>query len=289
MTVKDSGRLERAHGLLAPCRVCPRRCEVDRLEGQLGFCGVGADPLVSSSGPHFGEETCLVGRGGSGTIFLAGCNLGCVFCQNYDISHERHGVEMPAERIVDLMLRLERHGCENVNFVSPTHVGPQLLEAIIGARRAGLTVPIVWNCGGYESIEMLELLAGWVQIYMPDLKYADDAIAERFSAAKDYWRVVRAAVKEMHRQVGDLTTDNGVATRGLLVRHLVLPSGLSGSEAVIDFLADEVSPDTFINVMGQYRPEYQARRHPELTRCPTADEIDRARKHAQRRGLRLAG
>jgi len=239
-------------------------------------------------GPHFGEESCLVGRGGSGTIFLAGCNLGCVFCQNYDISHERRGTEATVEDVVEMMLALEKRGCQNVNFVSPTHVGPQLLDAIVRARAAGLTVPIVWNCGGYEALEMLQLLDGAVEIYMPDIKYADSDAAERFSSAEDYWPVVRSAIREMHRQVGDLAIENGVAQRGLLVRHLVLPAGLAGSETVIDLLADEVSAETFINVMGQYRPEHQAHRHPDLTRRPTGQEIGRARDYAAQRGLRLS-
>lgn len=287
-TTRSSEAMARAYDLLSPCRVCPRRCEVDRLNDETGFCGVGAQPLVSSAGPHFGEESCLVGRGGSGTIFLAGCNLGCVFCQNYDISHQRRGRAVAVEDIARTMIALERHGCENVNFVSPTHVGPHLLDAIVRARAEGLTVPIVWNCGGYESVEMLALLAGYVEIYMPDVKYADDAVAKRLSSAGDYWSVVRPAVIEMHRQVGDLVIEDGVARRGLLVRHLVLPEGLAGSEAAIDFLADEVSADTFINVMGQYRPEYEAHEHADLARRPTASEIGRVRAYAAKRGLRLS-
>jgi len=283
-----SETVAQAYALLAPCRVCPRHCQVDRFGEERGFCGTGAKPVVCSVGPHYGEESCLVGRGGSGTIFLAGCNLACVFCQNYDISHYRQGTEVGVEDIVKAMLALEKRGCENVNFVSPTHVGPQLLDAIVRARAAGLTVPIVWNCGGYESPEMLTLLDGLVEIYMPDIKYADDCVAERFSSAKDYRSVVCPAIREMHRQVGDLAIEHGVATRGLLIRHLVLPGDLSGGEAVVDFLADEVSSDTFINVMGQYRPEHQARHHPELARRPTGEEIGRVRDHAARRGLRLS-
>ena len=286
--VGSSETVKRAYGLLAPCRVCPRKCQVDRFEDERGFCGTGVRPVVSSAGPHFGEESCLVGRGGSGTIFLAGCNLGCVFCQNYDISHERRGTEATVEDVVEMMLALEKRGCQNVNFVSPTHVGPQILDAIVRARSAGLSVPVVWNCGGYEALEMLELLDGVVDIYMPDIKYADADVAERFSSAEDYWPVVRSAIREMHRQVGDLEIENGVARRGLLVRHLVLPAGLASSETVIDFLADEVSADTFINVMGQYRPEHQADRHPDLIGRPTVQEISRAREHAAQRGLRLS-
>jgi putative pyruvate formate lyase activating enzyme len=286
--VKPSELVERAYGLMSPCVVCPRRCQVDRGGGEIGFCGLGSRAVLSSVGPHFGEESCLVGHGGSGTIFLAGCNLGCVFCQNHDISHRREGIEVRVEDVVQAMLELQKRGCENVNFVTPTHVSPVLLEAIIRARSAGLTVPIVWNCGGYESTEMLEVLAGWVEIYMPDIKYSDDEAGRRFSGAEDYWSIARAAVKEMHRQVGDLAIERGVARRGLLVRHLVLPNGLSGSEAVVDFLSEEVSGDTFINVMGQYRPVYQAHRFAELARAPTREEIEGARAYAAGRGLRLS-
>jgi len=229
-----------------------------------------------------------VGRGGSGTIFLAGCNLGCVFCQNYDISHFRQGTAVDVGDIVRIMSALERRSCENINFVSPTHVAPHLLDAVVRARSAGLRLPIVWNCGGYDSVEMLQLLAGHVDIYMPDVKYADDDVARRFSKAEGYWSVVRAAVREMHSQVGDLVITDGVATRGLLVRHLVLPNDVAGSKRTIDFLADEISPHTFVNVMGQYRPQYQADCHVELARCPTRDEVAEIEEYAARRGLRLA-
>ncbi len=283
----DTENVSRAYELLNPCRVCPRHCHVDRPAGEVGACGIGAVPLVSSSGPHFGEESCLVGRGGSGTVFLTGCNLGCVFCQNYDISHRREGRPVPVDVVTETMLSLERAGCENVNLVSPTHVGPQMLDAICRARDQGLSVPIVWNCGGYESLEMLELLDGAVQIYMPDVKYADNATAERLSGVKGYWDVVRAALREMHRQVGDLDIRDDVARRGLLVRHLVLPNGRAGSDAVIDFLADEISDNTFINVMGQYRPVFQAAGHEGINRLPSRQEIQAARDHAASRGLRL--
>jgi putative pyruvate formate lyase activating enzyme len=281
-------RLAQGYNLLSPCRLCPRRCGVDRLAGQVGFCGVGRTALVSSAGPHFGEESCLVGAGGSGTIFLAGCNLGCIFCQNYDISHLRHGQPASPQHIADLMLALARTGCENINFVTPTHVAPHLVEAVQLARAKGLTLPIVWNCGGYESLETLRFVEGSVDIYMPDAKYAHADPASRFSAAPDYPQVAHAALKEMHRQVGDLVLHNGVATRGLLVRHLVLPNNLAGTQDVIDFLADDISPDTYVNVMGQYRPEFHASDHPELARRPTPDEIAQARRYAARRGLRLA-
>jgi len=277
-----------AYRLAAPCVLCPRRCGVDRLAGEAGFCGIGAPPLVSSIGPHFGEEPVLVGRGGSGTLFLAGCNLACVYCQNAEISHLRRGRPCDVTGLVKAMLDLQHAGCVNVNFVTPTHVAPWLLDAIVRARRAGCRLPVVWNCGGYESVEMLRRLDGWVDIYMPDVKYADPAVAERLSSAADYPSIVRDALREMHRQVGDLRTCDGVAARGLLVRHLVLPHGLAGSDQVIDFLATEISPQTTINVMAQYRPEYRAGEFAELSGFPDPDEVRRVQRLALDRGLRLA-
>lgn len=277
----------RAHGLASPCRICPRECRVDRRGGEKGFCGVGALPLVSSAGPHFGEEGPLVGRGGSGTIFLAGCNLGCVFCQNCSISHGREGAQATPEQIARLMLQLQAGGCENVNFVTPTHVAPWLMEAVRLARRRGLAVPIVYNCGGYESLETLRLLEGTVDIYMPDAKYWDGEQACLYSSAPDYPEVMRAALREMHRQVGDLEVVGGVARRGLLIRHLVMPSGVAGSREVLDFIATEISPRSWVNVMDQYRPCHRAHEFPAIARRPTTEECQEARNHAVRRGLNL--
>jgi len=281
-------RAERLYEALASCELCPRRCGVNRLEGEAGFCGIGAEAVVASAGPHFGEEDVLVGRGGSGTIFLAGCNLGCIFCQNYDISHGRLGHPAAPADIARMMLRLERMGCVNINFVTPTHVTPQLMQAIALARKQGLGVPIVYNCGGYESVETLRALEGFVDIYMPDAKYADGEAARELSAAPDYPEVNRAALREMHRQVGDLAIERGVATRGLLVRHLVLPEGMAGSRAVLDFLAREISPRTYVNVMAQYRPCYRAGECPKIARPPTREEFAEAYDYAARLGLRLA-
>lgn len=221
-----------------PCRLCPRRCNVHRRVGEVGFCGIGAAPLVSSIGPHFGEESVLVGAGGSGTIFFAGCNLGCVFCQNYELSHLREGRRISIEQLTDAMLGLQQAGCININFVTPTHVAAPMAAAIELARGKGLRIPTVYNSGGYDSVETLKLLEGLIDIYMPDMKYADPKVAEGLSAAADYPQINFAAVKEMHRQVGDLRTENGIATAGLLVRHLVLPENLAASTEVIDFLAD---------------------------------------------------
>ena len=282
---------ERADALyeaLACCEICPRRCRVDRLDGETGFCGTGARALFASAGPHFGEEPPLVGRGGSGTIFFAGCNLGCIFCQNYDISHGRNGEPVTPDDLARAMLRLERRGCHNVNFVTPTHVTPQIMQAIAMARGRGLSVPIVYNCGGYESLETLQALDGFIEIYMPDAKYADPEAARELSAAPDYPDVVLAALREMHRQVGDLVIENGIATRGLLVRHLVLPNGLAGSKPILDFLAHELSPNTYVNMMAQYRPCYRAHECDRIARPPTQQEFVEAYRYALRLGLRLA-
>ena len=263
-----------------PCTLCPRQCKVFRGKGQTGFCGIGDIPSVSSVGPHFGEESVLVGGGGSGTIFFAGCNLGCVFCQNFDISHNRAGRKMTIEKLAQAMLGLQGYGCSNINFVTPTHVAAAITAAIELARDAGLKLPTVYNTGGYDSLETLKLLEGFVDIYMPDMKYTDSKVAEELSAAPDYPDVNFAAVKEMHRQVGDLQVKGGLATRGLLVRHLVLPENLAGSFKVIDFLAEQISAKTTINVMDQYRPCYKASSHPKINRRPTYEEIESVRQYA---------
>ncbi len=279
--------------LQVSCRLCPRRCGVDRAAGERGFCGAGAEATVASAGPHFGEEPCLVGRGGSGTIFFAGCNLRCVFCQNFDISHRLVGEAMDTADLARLMLALEARGCENINFVTPTHVAAALAEAIVEARRRGLHVPIVWNSSGYESVEVLRLLEGLVEIYMPDFKFGCSESAERYCRAPDYPERAREALREMQRQVGDLVIEGGVARRGLLVRHLVMPGGLEESREILSFLAS-LSPRTFVNVMGQYRPEgvpatAEGRtEYPEIARRPTGKEIAEVRAEAQRLDLRLA-
>jgi len=242
-------------------------------------------PRVSSVGPHFGEEPVLVGPGGSGTIFFAGCNLGCVFCQNFDISHLRYGSEMNIEQLTEAMLELESCGCSNINFVTPTHLAGPIAAAIESARDKGLTVPTVYNTGGYDSVDTLKLLAGFIDIYMPDMKYADSEVARQLCDAPDYPQINRAAVSQMHRQVGDLKVVDGLARRGLLVRHLVLPDRLAGSFEIIDFLADEISTSTAVNVMAQYRPCYKANQHPQINRYPTAGEIEEVRQHAIQKGL----
>ncbi|MHC4475788.1 MAG: radical SAM protein [Planctomycetota bacterium] len=270
-----------------PCTLCPRNCKVERSEGQTGFCGIGEVPLVSSVGPHFGEESVLVGHGGSGTIFFAGCNLGCVFCQNFDISHGRAGRPATIEQLAEAMLSLQSYGCSNINFVTPTHVIAVIAAAIELARKKGLKLPTVYNTGGYDSVETLKLLEGLIEIYMPDMKYADSAGAKELSDAPDYPQINQAAIREMHRQVGDLTVENGLATRGLLIRHLVLPNNLAGSSEIIDFLAQKISVNTTINVMGQYRPCFKAQAHSKINRRPTADEILSARQYAIKKGLNV--
>ncbi len=278
-------RAERAHELLAECAICPRECRVDRLSGAVGYCGGGAHALVCSAGPHFGEERPLVGTGGSGTIFFGGCSLGCVFCQNYEISHLRRGTEVGAEELANIMLGLQARGCHNINFVTPTHFVPQILAALDLAAGRGLDVPLVYNTGGYDSVETLRLLDGVVNIYMPDAKYADGEVAQRLSGAADYPEIMRAALTEMHRQVGDLDIGaDGIARRGLLVRHLVLPGGLAGTREVMDFLAS-LSRDTYVNVMAQYRPCYRAHEYPEINRHLTAEEYREAVKAAIDAGL----
>ncbi len=267
------------------CTLCPRRCGVDRAAGQVGACGIGAQAVVASAGPHFGEEPPLVGPGGSGTIFFAGCNLDCAFCQNHDISHTDQGRAVTAAELSELMLQLARGGCANVNFVTPTHVSHAVAEATALARADGLTVPVVYNCGGYESVDTLRLLAGLVEIYMPDFKYADAAAGDRLSGVADYPQVAAAALAEMYAQVGPLVVNSdGVAAQGLLVRHLVLPGDLACSRAAIDIVAD-IAPGCAINVMGQYRPAFRAAEFPELLARPDTGELASLRRYAAQRGL----
>ncbi|MBI4216001.1 MAG: radical SAM protein [Chloroflexi bacterium] len=279
-------RVEQAKARLTSCTLCPRMCRVNRWAGEEGKCRVGRRAWVSSCGPHFGEEAPLVGRGGSGTIFFTFCNLRCLFCQNCSISQQGEGREVSSAQLAAMMLSLQEQGCHNLNLVTPTHVTPQILEALELAIPAGLRLPLVYNCGGYESVATLRLLDGIVDIYMPDMKYADEETARRFSGMGHYPQVNRAAVKEMHRQVGDLTLDaEGVAQRGLLVRHLVLPHSLGGSAEVFRFLAQEISPNTYLNVMGQYRPAYRAAEVSALARPITREEFQRALEAARRAGL----
>ncbi len=276
-----------AEEILKSCTLCPRTCNVDRTAGELGFCRTGDKPFVSSWNPHFGEEAPLVGRHGSGTIFFTHCNLGCLFCQNWTISHLGEGGIISFEALADIMLTLQNYGCHNINFVTPTHQVPMILKSLEIAIEKGLKVPLVYNCGGYEAIETLKIVDGFVDIYMPDFKYSDPEPAKKYSRAKDYPLVAKAAIKEMHRQVGDLVMDNrGIALRGLLVRHLVLPEGLAGTEEVVRFLVEEISPNTYTNIMAQYYPCFQAEDHPPLDRRITNEEYRKAVKAAREAGLK---
>jgi putative pyruvate formate lyase activating enzyme len=280
-------RLERAEEILRKCTLCPRACGVDRTAGEPGFCNSGVRPIVSSWGPHFGEERPLVGRFGSGTIFFSRCNLGCVFCQNWTISHLGEGEEISFERLAGIMVELQGMGCHNINLVTPTHQMPMILRSLAIARDRGLNIPIVYNCGGYESVEALRILDGIVDIYMPDFKYSDPEMALKYSKAKDYPLAAKAAIKEMHSQVGDLGIDErGIAFRGLPVRHLVLPGGIAGTEEVVRFIAGEISQDTYINIMDQYHPCYRASAHPPLDRRTTAAEYAAAVKLALDAGMK---
>jgi len=279
-------RIEKLNEILTDCHLCPRECRVNRAEGEKGYCKSAREMVVSSTGPHFGEENELVGRGGSGTIFLSYCSLRCLYCQNFEISHLGQGKVISTEELARGMLRLQSIGCHNINFVTPTHFTPQIVEGIKVAIEKGLKIPIVYNCGGYEKVETLRLLEGIVDIYMPDVKYSSSGSAKKFSNAPDYFEVCRKALKEMHRQVGDLeVSEEGLAERGLLIRHLVLPNNLAGSEAVLRFIAEKLSRESYVNIMPQYRPMYKASLYPEINRPPRLSEFNEAVEMAEEFGL----
>jgi len=282
-----AARAAAAQERLRDCDLCARYCFVDRTEETAdAACRTGARAVVSSVFAHHGEEAPLSGSRGSGTIFFAWCNLRCLFCQNYELSWEGEGREVSATDLAAMMLVLQRQGCHNINFVSPSHVVAQILEALPIAAEAGLRLPLVYNTGGYDSPEALALLDGVVDIYMPDLKYADADVARKYSKVRDYAAVNQAAIAEMHRQVGDLVLDQrGIAVRGLLVRHLVLPGGLAGTDAVFRFLGEEISANTYLNIMAQYRPCYRAGEYPEIDRRPAPEEMRAAFAAAARHGL----
>ncbi len=267
---------ERAKDALArleSCEICPRHCRVNRLKGERGFCRIGRSARVYSYTPHFGEEPPLVGSHGSGTIFFSGCNLSCVFCQNYDLSQMDSGQVVSAAGLARMMINLQDQGCHNINFVTPSHVVPQIMEALALAADEGLSVPLVYNSGGYDIVETIGLLDGIFDIYMPDAKYGSDESALKYSKAPDYTRYMKASIREMHRQVGDLLLDaEGIAIKGLLVRHLVLPNDLADMAKIVRFLSEEISRNTYLNVMAQYRPEYGACNYTELERSITVKE-----------------
>ena len=281
-----SDRVRYVEDILKKCTLCPRECGIDRTAGEKGFCKTGDKPFISSHGPHFGEERPLVGRFGSGTIFMGNCNLGCIFCQNYSISHLGEGVEISFEKLSDIMLSLQEQGCHNINLVTPTHQMPVILRSLLIASGKGLKLPIVYNCGGYESLHAIEILDGIIDIYMPDFKYIDPGMALKYSKAEDYSQAAMTAIKEMHRQVGDLIMDKrGIAMRGLLVRHLVLPGGIAGTSGMVRFIAEKISKNTYINIMDQYHPCYKAFEKPPLDRRITLEEYNEAVKLATAAGL----
>lgn len=279
-------RISKLREKLAPCTLCPRNCRVNRLKGEKGYCRTGLEVSVASCNLHFGEEPPISGERGSGTIFFSNCNLSCVFCQNYPISQMGHGNTVTIEGLAAMMLDLQKRGAHNINFVTPSHVAYQAAEAVVRARGKGLEVPIAWNCGGYEDEDTLRLLEGIIDIYMPDAKYSDGGNAKKYSDAANYPEINRKALKEMHRQAGTLRTDkDGIAEKGLLVRHLVLPENIAGSRETLEFIAREISKDTFISLMAQYHPAHCADRYPALPRRLTREEYDEVLGVMERLGL----
>ena len=285
-----SGELENrvieSHYHLSTCDVCALKCSVDRGQGEMGNCRTGVLAKVSNFGPHFGEEDPIRGIRGSGTIFFARCNLRCQYCQNYSISQMDAGHEVIPEELASIMLELQLRGCHNINFVSPSHVVPQILAGVFIAAQNGLEIPLVYNTGGYDSLAMLRLLDGVIDIYMPDMKYADAQIGKKYSKIPNYPDINQKAIKEMHRQVGDLHINaNGIATRGLLIRHLVLPNNVAGTDQIVSFLAKEISSNTYINIMDQYQPTYRSEALPEINRQIGSNEYQQAVRWARTAGL----
>lgn len=288
-TYKDKSleqKINTALTMLKSCELCPRKCRVNRLENEKGFCQTGRHAFVANFAPHFGEEAPLVGRYGSGTIFFNGCNLMCVFCQNHDISHEINGQEIKASKLADVMLSLQKQRVHNINFVSPSHVVPQILEALPYAIEKGLNIPLVYNSGGYDSIETLKLIDGIFDIYMPDFKFSSDLPATFYCKTPDYPVVVKSALKEMYRQVGDLLLDkNHRAVKGLIVRHLVMPEHVAGTKDAMNFLANEISINTYVNIMDQYHPCGSIKDFPEIARKITSEEFQEALNEAKTEGI----
>jgi putative pyruvate formate lyase activating enzyme len=270
------------------CRLCPRACGANRLKGETGVCSSTARLKVASHGPHFGEEKPLVGHGGSGTIFFSNCNLLCCFCQNWEINHRGDGSAVTHDELADMMLSLQRRGCHNINLVTPTHVVPHIIRALRLAIRRGLMVPLVYNNGGYDSLDVIRMLDGIVDVYLPDFKYQDGKLAAKFSnGAADYPEAAAAGIKEMHRQVGELRGDrHGVAQRGLIIRHLVMPNNIAGTDTFVRWVARELGPATYVNLMAQYRPDHKAFDHPEIARRISTEEWQQALLWAREAGLK---
>lgn len=285
-TNEISNRVSKLYKLMQECKLCPRECNAKRFEKKYGVCRSTDQLYVSSLSTHFGEESVLVGWNGSGTIFFTNCNMWCLYCQNYDISHLKNGEPISIQQLAEAMLSLQQLGCHNINLVTPTHYVPLIVESLNIAAERGLNIPLVYNCGGYESVETLRYLDGIIDIYMPDIKYSDNINSKKYSGVDDYWDVVRKAVIEMHRQVGDLKVNNfGIAERGLLVRHLVLPNNIAGSQKVLEFIANDICIDTYVNIMDQYRPCFKASAYPELNRRITESEYQSVLEYAESLGL----
>ncbi|MBN1695551.1 radical SAM protein [candidate division WOR-3 bacterium] len=281
-------RIEKLYRILNACTLCGHKCEVNRHYNR-GICNSGMNLKISSVFPHFGEERPLVGTHGSGTIFLSNCNCKCVFCQNFGISHLGEGDMISEEEIASKMIYLQDIGCHNINWVSPTHFAPQLVKALFIAREKGLRTPVVYNTGGYDSPGLIKILAGIIDIYMPDIKYGNNKNAFKYSGVKNYWDIVRVSVKEMYSQVGDLIVDDfGIAKRGLIIRHLVLPNDIAGSSEVLKFIADEISKDSYVNIMKQYTPYFKASNYKELMLGITMQEYLRVLNRAKELGLTRA-
>ena len=280
-------RASELYALFRACRLCPRQCGADRTQGETGVCGAGSRAKIAAAHPHFGEERPLVGRHGSGTIFFSHCNLLCVYCQNWPISHGGEGDELSDEEVGRVMIELQDAGCHNINVVTPTHSVPNIVAALGTAVQLGLQIPIVYNSSGYDPLEVVRRLEGIVDIYLADFKYTEPCQAERYSCgARDYPEVAEAAITEMHRQVGDLVTDEaGIALRGLMIRHLVLPNNVAGTDRLVRFVADKLSPSTYVNLMAQYRPVHEASVYPELSRRIARQEYLRAVAWARDAGL----
>jgi putative pyruvate formate lyase activating enzyme len=282
-------RVERGLSKLGDCTLCPRDCHVNRMADKFAVCRSGRYARVSSHFPHFGEEDCLRGTRGSGTIFFSGCNLRCVFCQNFEVSWQAEGEIAPPQKLAAMILELQGRGCHNINLVTPEHVVPQILEALLIAVAGGLRLPLVYNTGAYDSLDSLELMDGLVDIYMPDFKFWDPEMARRYLRAPDYPEAARRAIKEMHRQVGPLAVDDGgVALRGVILRHLVMPGDIAGTREILHWIAGELGPDTYVNVMPQYYPagKVSAKEHAEINRCITLEEYEEALETASEAGLR---
>jgi len=284
-TQKECQILNSLKKILKKCQLCPRNCNVNRLNNETGYCRASYELKIASYGPHFGEESVLVGKRGSGTIFFTHCNLGCIYCQNYDISQLGHGYTIDVHELAEIMLELQQKGCHNINFVTPTHFIPQIIEAVFIATKHGLILPLVYNCGGYENQNILKILEGIFDIYMPDFKYGDNNTGKILSGVPDYFTKACEALTEMHKQVGILKTENGIAKSGLLIRHLVLPQKMSGYEKVFSFISKNLSNHTYLNIMSQYRPCFNADKVDSVSVSLKPEEYKEAVKFAIKTGL----